>query len=164
LIGTMGTNRGFLVITLGVLFPFPGLVAGGQAAPSGRFERLVPGDGDSVYASIHGGTPLLAWQHGPHGGCGMDHYEVWIDGVKVDEVPAAGHGHLPGERHGNYEPFRPWGVLAPGQACYYTPLPSKLTPGWRMADVTRLSGGGMRVPMSGRSCASCSRPSTGWSR
>lgn len=62
-------------------------------------------------------------------GAGIDHYEIWLDGVNVDRVPAGVFGHLAAEHHGDYEPFRPFGYLPAERIQYYTPELSKLAAG-----------------------------------
>lgn len=91
-----------------------------------QFELRLPGNNTVTYASRHGSTPMLAWEQS---GSDIDHYEIWLDGKKVDVIPAGVYGHLPGEVVGNEEPFRPYGQLADEDICYYTPALSKLSPG-----------------------------------
>ncbi len=117
-------------------------VAARDAAPPTRFDLLVPGNNAVTYASIHGDTPLLAWKESSDPESGMDHYEIWLDGAEVDDIPAGVHGHLPGGSYGNYEPFRPYGFLAAESVCYYTPLVAKLSPGPHRWHINAVDGDG----------------------
>lgn len=132
-----------MVLIAAVILGWSARLATAQdTAPPGRFELLIPGDNTVVYASIHGSKPLLAWQQSAGNESGVKHYEIWLDGKKVDAVPAGIHGHLPGDRYGNYEPYRPHGFLAAEKVCYYTPLASKLTSGSHRWHVIAVDGDG----------------------
>ncbi len=129
-----------ILIAPALLFAFAPFVAAQDTIPPGGFELLVPANNATVYASIYGDTPLLAWRESDDSESGIDHYEVWMDGANVDNIPAGVYGHLPGGRYGNYQPFRPFGFLAAEHVCYYTPLVSTLSAGahqWFVAAVDR---------------------------
>ncbi len=100
-----------------------------DTTPPAPFELLIPRDNAVAYATTYGDKPRLAWQESSDNESGLDHYEVWMDGAKVDTIPAGTFGHLPGEQIRNYEPFRPYGSLAADKVHYYTPRLSDLTPG-----------------------------------
>lgn len=118
-----------LLTTLAIIFSLAQLTPAKAAAASTQFKLLFPQNNSTTYASVYGNTPLLAWQAGSDSNSGIDRYEIWLDGTNVDNIPAALYGHLPGEKHGNYEPFRPFGFLAAEKIYYYTPQVSKLTSG-----------------------------------
>ncbi|MCF7957647.1 MAG: glycoside hydrolase family 9 protein [Phycisphaerae bacterium] len=117
------------LIGLGILFPLTPFAAAKETTAPGQFELLFPANNAVTYATTYGDTPLLAWQESSGSASGIDHYEVWMDGANVDNIPAGLYGHLPGEKVGNYEPFRPFGFLAAEKVYYYTPLVSTLSAG-----------------------------------
>ncbi len=55
------------------------------AAPA-TFDLASPANA----AAVTGSTQTLAWQSSYDNGAGMDHYEVWLDGVNVATVPSSG--------------------------------------------------------------------------
>lgn len=127
-------------LALGTILACAQFVAARDAVPPTQFELLIPANNAIVYATNQGDKPRLAWQESSDSGPGIDHYEVWLDGENVDRIPAGVHGHLPGEKDGNYEPFRPYGFLAAEKICYYTPPVSKLAAGphqWHVEAVDR---------------------------
>lgn len=113
------------LIVLGTIFSSSHFVAAQDIVGSGQFELLLPENNSSVYAVVYGDVPVFAWR----GSSDVEHYEVWLDGVNVDDIPAGRYGHLAGGKYGNYEPFRPYGLLKGEKVYYYTPLLSKLTVG-----------------------------------
>lgn len=125
----------------------------GQAEGPAPFGLMFPADGATVHASTHGDVPLLVWQQST----GTNRYEIWMDGEKVDVIDARSFGHLPGDRAGNYESFRPYGFCADRKICYYTPLANRLETGphqWRIVAVgsdgtTRLSSDAFRFQTEG---------------
>jgi hypothetical protein len=117
------------LISLGLIFSLIQCVAATDTAAPARFELLVPANNATAYATTYGDTPLLAWRESSDSRSGIDHYEVWVDGENVDNVPAGVYGDLPGGSYGNYKPFRPFGLLAAEKVYYYTPLLSKLPAG-----------------------------------
>jgi hypothetical protein len=116
-------------ITLGIIFSFPQFAAAQYTTPPAEFELLVPRNNSVTYATTYGDKARLAWQESSDNGSGIDHYEIWMDGSNVDNIPAGVYGHLPGEWVNNYEPFRPYGYLTGEKVCYYTPPVSKLSAG-----------------------------------
>ena len=118
-----------VVIALGIIFSLTEFVAAQDTTPPAQFKLLVPENNAATYATIYGDTPLLAWRESSDSESGIDHYEIWLDGENVDNIPAGVYGHLPGGSYGNYEPFRPFGFLATEKVYYYTPLVSKLSAG-----------------------------------
>jgi len=130
------------LIVLGVTFSLTRFVAAQDTTPPARFELLVPKNNATTYATVYGHTPLLAWRASSDSESGIAYYEVWLDGEKVDDVPAGLYGHLPGGSYGNYEPFRPFGVLAEENVCYYTPLLSKVAAGAHQWYVKAVDGDG----------------------
>lgn len=137
------TSPAFLIAALiapGALLSLAQFAAGQDSNAPPQFELLIPEDNAVAYATVYGSTPLLAWQESSDSGSSIDHYEVWLDGAKVDRIPAGVYGHLPGGSYGNYEPFRPYGFLTAERVCYYTPLVSKLSAGahqWYVKAVDR---------------------------
>jgi hypothetical protein len=132
------------LIVLGVTFSSTRFVAAQDTAPPARFDLLAPENNATTYATVYGDTPILAWRASSDSGSGIAHYEVWLDGAKVDDVPAGVYGHLPGGSYDNYEPFRPFGVLADENVCYYTPLLSKLSAGAHQWYVNAVDGNGIK--------------------
>jgi hypothetical protein len=118
----------------------------GAKAPAGpaRFELIFPENNATTYATIYGDTPLLVWRESSAGDSEVDHYEIWLDGAKVDNVPAGVYGDLPGGSYGNYKPFRPFGPLAAEKVVYYTPLVSKVAAGGHKWRVTAVDKNGAR--------------------
>lgn len=133
-----------LVISLGILFFSTLGTAANDAHPAGRFELLLPQDNTAVHVEAYGDTLLLAWRADSGAVAGIDHYEVWLDGELVDRIPAGLYGHLPGGKHGNYEPFRPFGLLAGDRVQYYTPLVSKVPAGSHQWYVTAVERDGVK--------------------
>jgi len=127
---------------LGLFFLFAQSAAAQDHTPPAPFELLIPANNAVAYVSTYGDKPRLAWQENSDKGAGLDHYEVWMDGAKVDTVPAGTFGHLPGEKIRNYEPFRPYGSLVTDQVYYYTPRLSDLTPGPHKWHVIAVDAGG----------------------
>lgn len=105
-------------IALGIILSATQFVAARDADTPHRFELLIPANNAVAHATTYGNTPLLAWQESSDSGSGIDHYEVWLDGAKVDRIPAGVFGHLAGE-NASHEPFRPYGFLAAEKVCYY---------------------------------------------
>lgn len=105
-----------------------------DAADSAECELLLPRDNAATYAAVYGDVPRLVWRVGAGDKPAMDHYEVWIDGKNVDEVPAGAYGHPPGEKVKRYEPYRPFVLLADANVFYYTP------------PIAALGGGGKDKP------------------
>ena len=130
------------LIVLGITFSLARCVAGQDTAHPARFELLVPENNATTYATVYGDAPLLAWRASSDSESGIAHYEVWLDGEKVDDVPAGVYGHLPGGSYGNYEPFRPFGFIDKEEVCYYTPLLSKLSAGAHQWYVKAVDGDG----------------------
>lgn len=118
-----------VMIILGMMVSLTQFAAAQDTTVPAGFDLLVPENNAVVYATIYGNTPVLAWRKSSKSKSGVDHYEVWVDGENVDNIPAAVYGHLPGGRYGNYEPFRPFGLLAAQKVYYYTPLVSNLSAG-----------------------------------
>lgn len=116
-------------IALAALCSLTGPPASGETTPPAPFDLLFPANHATTYATIPGGKPRLAWQAGAERAAGIDHYEIWLDGENVDRMPAGAFGHLPGEKHASYEPFRPFGFLPAEGIHYYTPQLSKLAAG-----------------------------------
>lgn len=135
----MGAQRGLLTFALLAIVLLSRPPALPAATPPAGFALLVPGDRTVTHASLFGSTPMMAWEASSDV---VSHYEIWIDGVRTDTVPARTHGHLPGARHGNYTPFRPYGFLAGQEVCYYTPQVSKFTPGPHRWHVTAVDNDG----------------------
>ncbi len=132
------------LIAVGILFSLTQLASAQDTTGPAQFEILVPENNATTYATIYGDTPVLAWGESSGSKSGIDHYEVWLDGKNVDNVPAGVYGHLPGGRYGNYEPFRPFGFLASEKVYYYTPLVSKLSVGPHQWYVTAVDKDGNR--------------------
>jgi hypothetical protein len=116
-------------IALGIILSFPQFAAAQDTTPPSEFELLIPGNNSVTYATTYGDKARLAWQESSDNGSGVDHYEIWMDGSNVDNIPAGVYGHFPGEWVNNYEPFRPYGNLDGEKVCYYTPPVSKLSVG-----------------------------------
>jgi hypothetical protein len=116
-------------IALGIILSLTQCVAPRLATAPVQFELLFPDNNAVVYTTTYGDKPQLVWRQSSDSNSGIDHYEIWLDGSKVDNITAGIHGHLPGGKYGNYEPFRPFGFLAAEKVCYYTPLLSKLPAG-----------------------------------
>jgi len=137
------SSQGFgiaALIAVGIIFSLTQFVAAQDTAGPGQFELLFPENNATAYATIYGDTPPLAWRESSDSESGVDHYEVWVDGENVDDIPAGVYGHLPGGNYRNYEPFRPFGFLAAEKVCYYTPLVSKVSAGshqWYVKAVDR---------------------------
>jgi len=118
-----------VLISIVIIFSLTQFAAAKDSTGPGQFELLLPENNATTYATTYGDTPLLVWRAGSDSESGIDHYEVWLDGSKVDNIPAGVYGHLPGGKYGNYEPFRAFGFLATEKVYYYTPLVSKLSAG-----------------------------------
>ena len=118
-----------VLITLGIILSLTACAPLQDTTPPAHFELLVPENNATTYATTYGHTPLLAWRESSDSQSDIDHYEIWVDGANVDNIPAGTCGHLPGGRYDNYEPFRPFGFLAAEKVYYYTPLVSKLPAG-----------------------------------
>lgn len=119
------------------------LIAAEDTAPAAAIELLFPENAGVTYATIHGGVPLLAWRDHAEDRASIGHYEIWLDGEKVDEIPAGTFGDLPGEAVEEYEPFRPFGLLPGEQVQYYTPPLSRVLPGshqWHVVAVDEDGG------------------------
>ncbi|MBT3201661.1 MAG: hypothetical protein HN350_17300 [Phycisphaerales bacterium] len=132
-----------ILLTFGVMFLLTPFATAKDAAAPGRFELIFPENNATVYASVYGDTPFLAWRESAGGSSGIAHYEIWLDGTNVDKIPADVHGDLPGESYGNYKPFRPFGPLASEKVYYYTPLVSKVSAGdhrWHVVAVDKDGG------------------------
>lgn len=52
--------------------------------PPESFDLVSPSD----KASLNDNTPTLKWEASSEPHSGIDHYEVWLDGVNIDNVPA----------------------------------------------------------------------------
>ena len=121
-----------MLIALGIIFSLTQFVAAQDSTGPAQFELLVPENNattyGSTYGSIYGDTPLLAWRESSDSESGIDHYEIWVDGSNVDNIPDGVCGHLPGGSYGNYEPFRPFGFLAAEKVYYYTPYGTNIQP------------------------------------
>ena len=131
-----------VLIALGIIFSLTQFAAAQNTTAPGQFELLVPANNATTYATTYGDTPLLAWRASSDSESGIDHYEIWVDGSNVDNIPAGLYGHLPGGSYGNYEPFRPFGFLAAEKVYYYTPLVSKLSAGSHQWYVKAVDGDG----------------------
>ena len=131
-----------VLIALGIIFSLTQFVAAQDTTARAQFELLVPENNATTYATTYGDTPLLAWRESSDSESGIDHYEIWVDGSNVDNIPAGLYGHLPGGSYGNYEPFRPFGFLAAEKVYYYTPLVSKLSAGPHQWYVKAVDGDG----------------------
>ena len=129
-------------IALGIIFSLTQFVAAQDTTPPAQFELLIPENNATTYATTYGDKPRLAWRESSDSEPGIDHYEVWLDGSKVDNIPAGVYGDLPGGSYGNYEPFRPYGFLAAEKVYYYTPLVSKLSAGSHQWYVKAVDGDG----------------------
>ena len=116
-------------ISLAMVFVANQFAAGKNTLFASQIELLFPENNATTYAEVYGDTPRLTWRESLDSKSAIDHYEVWMDGNSVDTVPAEAFGHLPGQRVGNYEQFRPFGVLAGEKVNYYTPLVSALSAG-----------------------------------
>ena len=127
-------------VVLGILCSLSPFVVAKDATSPASFHLLFPENHAATHAEIYGNTPVLAWQGNSEGGSDVDHYEIWIDGAKVDHIPAGTYGDLPGGKFGNYKPFRPFGFLANDKIYYYTPLVSKISVGahqWHVKSVDK---------------------------
>jgi len=131
-----------VLIATGIIFSLTQFVAAQDTTGPAQFELLFPENNATTYATIYGDTPLLAWRESSDSVSGIDHYEVWVDGANVDNIPAGVYGHLPGGSYGNYEPFRPFGFLAAEKVYYYTPLVSKVSAGSHQWYVIAVDGAG----------------------
>ncbi len=118
-----------LLIATATIFSLTPFAPARDTTAPAHFELLFPENNAAAYATTYGDTPLLAWRESSDSQSGIDHYEVWLDGSHVDDIPAGAFGHLPGGTYGNYEPFRPFGILAAEKVHYYTPLLSKASQG-----------------------------------
>ena len=76
------------LIVLGVTLSSTRFVAAQDTTPPARFELLIPENNATTYATVYGDTPLFAWRASSDRESGIAHYEVWLDGAKVDEIPA----------------------------------------------------------------------------
>lgn len=148
------------LIMLGITLSFTRFAAAQDTTPPTQFELLTPGNNAVTHASLHGSTPLLSWRASSDSGSGIDHYEIWMDGTKVDDVPAGVHGHFPWESHDNSKPFRPHGILSAENACYYTPLVSTLSEGTHQWHVQAVDGDGNRRRSSGTANFTVEAPGT----
>jgi len=125
------TPRIVAFIASGMLFSLTALAPARDTTSPARFDLLVPDHNAITYTTTYGNKPRLAWRECSDSESGIDRYEIWLDGSKVDDIPAGAHGHLPGGKVHDYEPFRPYGSLAGDKVCYYTPPLSKLSAGAR---------------------------------
>jgi hypothetical protein len=108
-----------------------------------------PENGARVHASVYGSLPVLAWRAGGVPSGSIEHFEVWINGSQVDQIPAGIHGSLPGEVEENYEPFRAFGYSSQAEITYYTPARSMLKAGNNRWSVVAVDQEGQRQPATG---------------
>jgi alpha-L-arabinofuranosidase len=111
-------------------------------APGGAssIQLLAPADRSVTYATPHGDEPRLAWRDPTRDPSKVLHYEVWLDGERVDQVPAGAFGAFPGGGDGDHDPLRPYGWLPDERLTYYTPALAHLPEGphrWQIKAVDK---------------------------
>ncbi|MEF8787758.1 MAG: hypothetical protein V5A84_01690, partial [Planctomycetota bacterium] len=75
-------------LLLGCVALFSATAAAADESPPEKFDLLTPKDGAAVANKVDPmAGPALQWEASADPQSGIDHYEVWVDGKKVEEVP-----------------------------------------------------------------------------
>jgi len=83
-----GRMRTALGLLLGSIFLLAVSAPAADESPPEKFGLLTPEDGDTVANRVDPmAGPALRWEASSDPQSGIDHYEVWIDGEKAEEVP-----------------------------------------------------------------------------